>query len=500
MHAHTVIQTAYIVIQTAVTAIQTAWLRYCRHDLLHSRLLPIRPLPSRPLIVMAVSLAGGCGIHWAAGCAADWAAGCAGGYAAGFWWVAGIALLGMWWWCHLTGRYRVAAVALMAVVFCGGAAWARARFDFFASDDVAWQLDERPQPMAIEGIVVTAPRSLPQPQADRFGGASASSSECVVRVTRVRAKSRWRSASGHVAVIVDGEPPQVAPGSRIRAFGRGLRPAAAGNPGEFDFRERARARRCLAIVRVRSATAVRRMPPQASPAVGLAGSIAARGAVVIEQVRRWSADTLARHIGPARLPLATALLLGSREGLPRDEVEAFLATGTVHLLAISGLHVGLLAAGLYRVLRAALVPRGWALAGVALGAGLYMLLVRAETPVVRATLVVWLAAAAAVLGRRSPGLNALACAAIILLIWRPAEIASVGAQLSFLSTAVLIGVAHAVAAAREQPDPIERLIERSRPRAERWLRQFGRQTHNSAPKPVRSRVAAAGRRPSAQGR
>jgi len=197
---------------------------------------------------------------------------------------------------------------------------------------------------------------------------------------------------------------------------------------------------------------------------------------MLDAARAWASGVLAEHLAPSRQPLAEALLIGRRDGLPRDAADDYLATGTVHILSISGLHVGLLAWALFRGCRLVMVPQRWSLAVVAATTGLYMLLVRAETPVLRATLLVWLACLAAALSRRPRAINSLAVAAIVVLVVRPTEVWSAGAQLSFLSTAVLIGMAAVLPRSHRSDDPIERLIERSRSPAERVLRSLGRNT------------------------
>ena len=58
------------------------------------------------------------------------------------------------------------------------------------------------------------------------------------------------------------------------------------------------------------------------------------------------------YLRDERAGLAAAVLLGERSHLDRDRIEPFVETGTVHLLAISGLHVGILAAALFAALRA----------------------------------------------------------------------------------------------------------------------------------------------------
>ena len=420
------------------------WLLHHRRD---------EPLPARPAVVAAACLAAGCGF---ARLVEPWPE----TSLAVAWWTAAVASLAAWgvatWW----GRPRAAMAAIAVAIAACGAAWADARYDLFRRDELAWQLGESPAPIAIRGRIEQAFRELPAGGDPRRAAAIGPSSECVVSVEAHRVGSRWQPASGRATVIVDGRPPPLGVGDRVRILGRGLRPSAALNPGEFDFRARARANRCLSIVRVSSARGMRLLE-RASP---LAVSR------WIEGLRARGLATLDEHLSPARAPLASALLLGSRESLPRDEADDFLATGTVHILSISGLHVGLLSLALFKLLRLAVVPRGWALVVIAAVTGGYMLLVRAETPVLRATLLVWLSCLAAAAGRKSPAINGLAVAAIVVLALRPADVLGAGAQLSFLSTAVLVGIAAALPSRQSPDDPIDRLIERSRSPFERLVR------------------------------
>lgn len=420
------------------------------------------PLPSRPVVAVAVCLAVGCamvrGVSGLSG-----VAGTSGVSLAVVCWLATATAVVGWMAAVRLGHHRRAEGSLCAAILLAGAAWSAAQFDLFQRTDLAWRLGDSPVPVAVRGTVEESFRLLPVPTEDpRRTAAIGPSSECMVRIDAVRSGSRWVPASGRAAVVVDGEPPPLELGDRIRVLGRGLRPAPAGNPGEFDFRLRGRSSRCLSIVRVSSARFIRLVSPPERWSL----------AAAIDSLRRRGVAVLNAHLSRERAPLAAALLLGSRESLPRAEADDFLATGTVHILSISGLHVGLLAAALFMILRVASVPRGWSLVAIAVVTGGYMLLVRAETPVLRATLLVWLSCIAAAVARRSPAINALAIAAVVVLVWRPAEIFSVGAQLSFLSTAVLVGVAAMLPRSSAPVDPIDRLIDRSRTPAERVCRRF----------------------------
>ena len=86
-----------------------------------------------------------------------------------------------------------------------------------------------------------------------------------------------------------------------------------------------------------------------------------------------------------------------------------METGTIHLLVIAGLHLGILAGVMLIVVRRLPILRGWGLAGVALGTVLYVLMVDAQPSVIRATVLVVVMCGAALLGRRPwvqlPGLG-----------------------------------------------------------------------------------------------
>jgi competence protein ComEC len=441
-------------------AIEIGWQRLCG-------LLRREPLPRRPLVAVAAAVIVGSALGPWGLTACDATGSAAVVQSVGGWWLlAGLALVA--WRGLVAARPVSAAAVLLLAVACLAAGWAAARHRLFASDDLAWQLEAGaaggPAPVCVEGIVVESPRLLTPPPPDPLRPLSLRpSSECVIAVRAVRAGDAWRQASGRAAVIVDGEPPGITAGSLVSVLGRGLRPQAAANPGEFDFRERARLLRCLSIVRCHGSECIRVVAP---PSLFSASAL-------IDRLRAAGVAALRAHISPARSPLAAALLLGSRESLPAEESREFLVTGTIHILSISGLHVGILAFALFGILRAAAVPRGWAIVAVAAITGCYMLLVRAETPVVRATLLVWLTCVGAAIGRRSLAINALAAAAIVVLAWHPPELFRVGTQFSFLSTAVLIGAA-AMIRRRPTDDPIERLIEKSRSPFDRWCRRQAR--------------------------
>ncbi len=156
---------------------------------------------------------------------------------------------------------------------------------------------------------------------------------------------------------------------------------------------------------------------------------------LLDQVRAGSDRLLEQYLDPQCAEMAEAVLLGQREEMETARTENFMATGTIHLLVIAGLHLGILAGALFWALRRLPLPHGWAAVLVAAAALFYMFLVDARPPMVRATVLVLVTCAAAYLGRRPLSFNSLAAAALVLLMLNPNNVFQVGTQLSFLSVA-----------------------------------------------------------------
>ncbi|MBN2289826.1 MAG: ComEC/Rec2 family competence protein, partial [Candidatus Glassbacteria bacterium] len=133
--------------------------------------------------------------------------------------------------------------------------------------------------------------------------------------------------------------------------------------------------------------------------------------------------------------VASALLLGAREQLPPLVRRDFTDSGTMHVLVVSGLHVGFVAGALYLALSLVL-GRGWACSSAVSLAVLFFALVCGARPsVLRASLMCAFVLMALPLQRRKFLLNILAAAFALILLARPGWIADVGFQLSFAAVA-----------------------------------------------------------------
>ena len=187
-------------------------------------------------------------------------------------------------------------------------------------------------------------------------------------------------------------------------------------------------------------------------------------------LRRRTACTLATYVGPVAAArararaavermvldqggpgaaLLLALLLGDRHHLRAEEVEAFRRAGALHLLALSGLHVGLVYAlaatvgrglGTVGLLLAPRWQRVWLALAAAVGVGavfLYVELAGTRPSLARATVMLALARLAAGAGRPTRSLNVLALSAIVVVATDPRAVRELSFQLSY---AALLGI------------------------------------------------------------
>lgn len=164
---------------------------------------------------------------------------------------------------------------------------------------------------------------------------------------------------------------------------------------------------------------------------------------------RWSAvrrrhglqERIVRLYGE-RAGLVSALVLARREGLEREERDAFARAGVAHLLAISGFHVGVVAGLLYALatglLRGGSRGRARAALAAALGSWAYVGLLGFPDAASRAALILTLVAVARLRGRPAARWAPLAAALLLLLALDPSRLGSVGFQLSFLGAAGLV--------------------------------------------------------------
>ena len=191
-----------------------------------------------------------------------------------------------------------------------------------------------------------------------------------------------------------------------------------------------------------------RQPVHGRAREALLGGYAAHPAAVRAAARIRLERLILDLRGPSAALLA-AVLLGDRHHLAAEQVAAFRRAGALHLLALSGLHVGLVylvAASAGRGLALAgmaVAPRwqrGWVAAAGVLGVAavfVYVELAGARPSLARATTMLALARLAAAAGRRPGSVNVLALSALMIVATDPRSVHELSFQLSY---AALLGI------------------------------------------------------------
>ena len=214
-------------------------------------------------------------------------------------------------------------------------------------------------------------------------------------------------------------------GDRIEAQGHVLKIRGYKNPGMIDTEMLSRARGITARMRVSKA--------------GVEIDLREGGFLrAVENVRRHYREKMREAMPEADAAAVFAMVFGGYEGLRPELVEAFTATGIVHILSVSGSHITLLA-GLVAWLASALsVRRGWAAILVALSAFGYAALSGFVAPAVRAAIMGGLSFFALAAGREYDGRRILVLVALGMLLVSPLLLCDVSFQLSFAATAGLL--------------------------------------------------------------
>lgn len=218
-------------------------------------------------------------------------------------------------------------------------------------------------------------------------------------------------------------------GCYVRVFGEVSPFLQATNPGEFDAAAYYRRKDCLFALRKTEITAQTKTYGQLEE--------------FLSQLRYESDALFWKLLGEKNGATASAMVLGQKKGMDSEVKALYQGAGISHLLAISGLHLSLIGAGLFGLLKKVRLP-------AALSAGISALILIAYAQLTgmgvstRRALVMFLLFLAAGLLKRTPDLpTSLAVAALFLLVPKPQRILDAGFQLSFsavLGIAVMIPV------------------------------------------------------------
>ncbi len=281
---------------------------------------------------------------------------------------------------------------------------------------LAAALGARPRPVTVTGAVMSEPKIgtgdfatfLLRLDSIEVGGQRESSDATV--------RARWKGA------------PQLGDEIRLTGLAEPIPPAR--NPGVFDMQG------YLARQDVyRSIFA--RYPEDGEILANGRGSRMLRLAV---KSRAWMQATLTRGLedSPDVGALISGMALGLRHETRDDIEEPFQQTGTLHLFAVAGLHVGIIAQLLWILARLCRLPRVAAAAIIIPFLFFYSAITGLHVSSVRAATMAAVLLGGIFFERRVFALNSLAAAAVLILAWDPNQLFTSGFQLSFAVVAAII--------------------------------------------------------------
>ncbi len=320
------------------------------------------------------------------------------------------------------------SIVIYILVAAAGGLIHNVEYQYIAFDDVYHLAGEDPAPVAVRGTVVC------EPWYGKFGRATYD-----FAIDEIKSGSEWTPVSGTVRVRQYDGPVDIPYGTRMELAGMLRLPRGPTGPGQFDYREYLRRNGVRTLMSVSGAEHARVIGGRGfHPVRRLAHHMRRKMKMVIDT--NFPADEGA---------ILDAMLIGNRSMMTRSTVESFAASGTTHFLAISGLHVGIIAGVIWWLLKYLGISRKWKSVLVMAAVILYAYVAGGRPPVVRAAVMTVAFCFAMIIDREADMLNIVAAAALALLVVHPSNLFDAGFQLSFAAVFSIVGLMPVIGIFRE---------------------------------------------------
>ncbi|MFH1359769.1 MAG: ComEC/Rec2 family competence protein [Candidatus Omnitrophota bacterium] len=246
-------------------------------------------------------------------------------------------------------------------------------------------------------------------------------------VKRFKTRWGWRVKSGKILVQLFRQD-NISYGDDLILEGKLHRPFDFSDDSPFSYRDYLSRRQIKLILSVKKDGVLRRVGSN-------------QGHMFKElslRVKDKLKSILKNQLTPHESGLMQAILLGDRWDIPQHIRELFIQTGTAHILAISGLHIGIIAFLIFVVLKMMPLPRKARYVLTVVFLSCYAFLTGGRASVIRATIMANVFLLSFLVERETEPVNSLSLAALILLMFNPLNLFDVGFQLSFISVFSII--------------------------------------------------------------
>ena len=323
-------------------------------------------------------------------------------------------------------------------------------------NDLRVQIGNEPALATLRGTLVETP-SLKIYERD---GEQTEHTLALLRVNELRRSENWQPALGSIIVTT---PSALASnffaGQPVEISGVITPPPLPVAEGLFDYRTYLQRQGIYFQLKTASAADWKLLSTNQTPAMS-------------DRFLAWSQQTLARGLPAVDEPLKLlwAMTLGWKTALTGEVTAPFMQSGTMHIFAISGLHIALIAGILVAILRTVQVPRFWCGTVIIPLIWFYTAATGWQPSAIRSTIMMTIIIAGWSLKRPSNLINSLAAAAFIILLYDPQQLFQASFQLSFfvvLSIALFMPPLEKIRDRLLQTDPL--LPAELLPRWQRWL-------------------------------
>ncbi|MBD3274695.1 MAG: DNA internalization-related competence protein ComEC/Rec2 [Candidatus Marinimicrobia bacterium] len=230
-----------------------------------------------------------------------------------------------------------------------------------------------------------------------------------------------------IQVWLPGLPKALGIGDKITATGVFSEYPRARNPGEFDYRNYQAFKQLYYQFSIEYPWEIKIIPANS-----------ASGDRWIEDIRNRVHSIFEHSLSPQSAAFADALILGSRDMVDENLIETYSDLGVIHVMAVSGLHVGFVVLILLIITQIIPIPHRVRVFIVIAGLIFYTWLVDFRPSVMRASTMAALFLIARAYEERSDGLNILGLAALVILFLNPLQLFMLGFQLSFVAVMGII--------------------------------------------------------------
>ena len=315
----------------------------------------------------------------------------------------------------IISRKSFAVYLLVAGVFFSLHSW---RVTESAGVRLARQLGSEPRPIVVQGAVISEPKSSARGVASFLLRLDSVEREGKTTPSEATLFVRWRGPAKF--------------GNQLRLFGVAERITPPRNPGEFDMRSYLARQDVYHGLIVRYAENGRILADSGGNPIWRAA----------QESRKWMQAALSRGLedSPEIQGLISGMVLGATDETPDEIEEQFQQTGTLHLFAVSGLNVAIVAQLLWIIATAARIPRRWAIALIIPSLFFYAAITGLNTSSVRAALMGAILLGGFFVERKVLPINSVAAAAFLILCYDTHQLFSTGFQLSFAVVLAIIAL------------------------------------------------------------